>query len=188
MADPYSRSGGDIVIFRETPLSGAYLIEMDPIRDGRGFFARTYCRETFAAKGLNPHIEQCNLSYNRRRGTIRGMHFQREPYAEAKLVHCIRGAIYDAIIDLRPQSATYKRWFAVTLTGYDRIMLYVPEGFAHGFQTLQDHTEVMYQMSRAYHPEASAGIRWNDAQFQIEWPLECTVISGRDRSYPEYAP
>ena len=170
--------------FVETGLSGAWLIEPDLISDERGFFARTYCRNEFADKGLNPNLVQCNISFNRLRGTLRGMHFQKAPHAEAKLVRCTQGSIYDVIIDLRDDSQTYAKWFGVELTAETRKALYVPEGFAHGFLTLQDNTEVLYQMSEFFHAECAAGVRWNDPLFFISWPGAVKVISERDRDYP----
>lgn len=172
--------------FSETPLEGAYLIELDKLKDERGFFARTFCSNEFEIRGLMPKFVQCNLSYNGKRGTVRGMHYQRPPHEEAKLVHCIRGELYDVIIDLRPSSKTYRQTFATHLNRNSGTMLYIPEGFAHGFQTLQDETEVLYYMSSPYKPEAAAGIRWNDPSFSISWPLEVAIISDRDRRYPDY--
>ena len=147
------------MIFTETRLAGAYLIEPERIEDERGFFARTWCRDEFERHGLNPRLVQCNVSYNARRGTLRGMHYQAKPHEEAKLVRCTRGAIYDVIVDLRPDSPTYRQWVAAELTAENRRMLYIPEGFAHGFQTLADETEVFYQMSELFHPESARGVR-----------------------------
>lgn len=185
------------MIFIETPLPGAYIIEMEPAADERGFFARTFCRREFSAHGLNPDLAQCSISFNSKKGTLRGMHYQVHPHAEAKLVRCSRGAIYDVILDIRPDSPTFKKWFAVGLTapGSDRAlsslqpedscrMLYIPEGFAHGFQTLLDDTEVVYQISEYYHPEAARGILWNDPAFGISWPLADVTMSEKDRAYP----
>ena len=172
------------MIFRETKLQGAYIIEPEPITDERGFFARTWGQEDFAAHGLNSRIVQCNTSLNKQAGTLRGMHYQIAPHAEVKLVRCTAGAIYDVIIDLRPHSATRGQWLGVELTARNRLMAYVPEGFAHGFQTLADETEVFYQVSEYYHPESARGVRWDDPAFGIEWPLEVSVISERDRSHP----
>lgn len=172
--------------FSKTPLEGAYLIGLEKHEDERGFFTRTFCANEFEARGLMPQFIQCNLSYNRKRGTIRGMHYQHPPYGEAKLVQCIRGELYDVIIDLRPLSKTYRQTFAVHLAGNSGTMLYIPEGFAHGFQTLHDETEVLYYMSSPYKPEAAAGIRWNDPSFSIVWPLDVKIISERDRHYPDY--
>ena len=170
--------------FIETELSGAWLIEPDLISDERGFFARTYCRNEFADKGLNPNLAQCNISFNKLRGTLRGMHFQKAPYAEAKLVRCTQGSIYDVIVDLRHDSQTFTEWFGIELTAENRKALYVPEGFAHGFLTLQDDTEVLYQMSEFFHAEGAAGVRWDDPLFSISWPGAVKVISERDRDYP----
>ena len=176
------------MIFTSTPLAGSYLIEPDLISDERGFFARTYCRNEFADKGLNPNLVQCNISYNKVRGTLRGMHYQKAPYAEAKLVRCTQGGIYDVIIDLRSDSKTFTQWFGVELTAENRKALYVPEGFAHGFITLKDDTEVLYQMSEFFHAECAAGARWNDPVFSIQWPVEVKVISERDQNYQDFKP
>lgn len=172
--------------FIPTSLVGAYLIEPEPISDERGFFARTYCRNEFAEMGLNPNLVQCNISYNKVRGTLRGMHYQKMPHAEAKLVRCTQGAIYDVIVDLRNDSKTFTQWFGVELTAESRKALYVPEGFAHGFLTLMDDTEVLYQMSEFFHTECAVGIRWNDPLFAIDWPGEIAVISDRDARYPDF--
>ena len=175
------------MIFRETPLLGAYTITLEPSRDDRGFFARTYCEYEFKNRGLLPCLAQCNISYNRCRGTLRGMHYQIAPYSEAKLVTCLIGAVYDVIIDLRPESPTYRQWFGVELSGgHTRSMLYVPKHFAHGFQTLKDDTEVFYQMSEFYHPECASGIRWDDPAFKISWPPATRILSQKDRSYPDF--
>jgi dTDP-4-dehydrorhamnose 3,5-epimerase len=176
------------VIFTETPLVGAFLIDLEPVADERGFFARSFCRREFTAHGLNPDIAQCNISLNRRRGTLRGMHWQAAPHQEAKLIRCTHGAIHDVIIDLRPGSPTFAAHIAATLTAADRRMLYVPEGFAHGFVTLEDDTEVFYQMSEFYAPECSHGVRYDDPAFAISWPIEILVVSDRDRSYPDWVP
>jgi dTDP-4-dehydrorhamnose 3,5-epimerase len=170
----------------ELPLTGAYQIEIEAISDERGFFARTWCKETARLLGLDPHLEQCSISYNLRKGTLRGMHFQRDPYGEAKLVRCTRGAIYDVLLDLRPQSATFKNWVGVELSADNYQMVYIPPGLAHGFITLADDSEVFYQISQPYRPEASAGVRWNDPAFSIAWPMVPTVLSERDQSYPEF--
>jgi len=175
------------MIFKETRLKGAYVIEIEPLEDERGFFARTWCQREFEAHGLNSRLAQCSLSFNRKRGTLRGMHYQVAPYEEARLVRCTMGAIYDVIIDLRPNLHTFKKWETVELTATNRRMLYIPEGFAHGFQTLEDNTEVFYQMSEFYHPEASRGVRWNDPAFRIVWPNDIIVVSDKDREYPDSA-
>jgi dTDP-4-dehydrorhamnose 3,5-epimerase len=206
--------------FIETKLKGAYIIEIEPFEDERGFFARTFCRKEFEAHGLNPNLVQCNISYNRKKGTLRGMHYQAPPYEEAKLVICISGAIYDVIIDFRPNSPTYCQWIGVVLSGQYTVnneqsavssfkltddssrltpdaayssqltvsykMLYIPEGFAHGFLTLMDNTEVFYQMSEFYMPEYARGVRWNDPAFGIHWPRDVIVISEKDKAYHDF--
>ena len=176
------------VIFTETPLKGAFLIELEPHPDWRGFFARTFCRREFEERGLNPEIAQCNLSLNLRAGTLRGMHFQKAPACEAKLVRCLRGRIYDVIIDLRPQSPTYRKHFAVELTAESYRALFVPEFFAHGFQSLVDETLVEYQMSEYYDRQRSYGFRYDDSAFGLAWPLAITVISEQDLAWPAFAP
>lgn len=173
--------------FAETPLAGAFVIDIEPIEDERGFFARTFCRREFEARGLNPDLAQCNISFNRRKGTLRGMHFQVKPREEAKVVWCAAGAIHDVIIDLRPASPTFKRWHDVELKAGTWRMLYIPEGFAHGFQTLADDTVVYYQMSEFYDAGCARGVRWDDPAFGIRWPAPPSVISGRDRGYPGFA-
>jgi dTDP-4-dehydrorhamnose 3,5-epimerase len=210
--------------FIETKLKGVYIIEVEKFEDDRGFFARTFCRREFEAHGLNPDIAQCNVSFNKKRGTLRGMHYQIAPYQEAKLVTCLRGSLYDVIIDLRPDSLTYRQWFAVVLSAPWNViskrsaasivhftsdiswltahslhdathgsqltahyrMVYIPEGFAHGFVTLMDNTEVFYQMSEFYMPEYARGIRWNDPVFEITWPFDIAVISEKDMRYPDF--
>jgi dTDP-4-dehydrorhamnose 3,5-epimerase len=176
------------VIFTELPLPGAYRIDPEPHADHRGFFARTWCAREFEARGLNPRLVQCNISFNARRGILRGMHFQAPPHAEAKLVRCTRGAIYDVLIDLRRDSPTFRRWAAVELTADNRRAVYVPEGFAHGFQTLEDRSDVFYQMSQFYHPESHRGVRWDDPAFGIAWPIAPPVLSAADSQYPLLAP
>lgn len=173
---------------RFTPLllSGAYLVELELIHDERGFFARTWCADEFKTRGLSTKLAQCGISYNRRRGTLRGMHYQAEPYAEAKLVRCSAGAIYDVIVDLRQGSATYRQWLAVELTAANHKMIYIPEGFAHGFQTLADESEVFYQISEPYISECARGVRWDDPVFRIEWPIADPIVSGRDRNFPDH--
>lgn len=174
------------MIFTETELKGAFVIELQRIGDDRGFFARAFCREEFAAHGLDPQVDQCNVSFNKRRGTLRGMHYQEAPHGEAKLVRCTQGAVFDAIVDLRRDSATYKRYFGIELSATNRKMLYVPENFAHGFQTLEDDTEVFYQMSRPYNGQHARGVRWDDPAFGIEWPPAERTILARDRNYPDF--
>jgi dTDP-4-dehydrorhamnose 3,5-epimerase len=174
--------------FTELELPGAYLIELDRIEDERGFFARTFCRDEFAEHGLETEVVQANTAFNRRSGTLRGMHFQAAPHEESKLVRCTRGAVYDVIVDLRPGSPTHTRWVGVELTAENDVMLYVPKGFAHGYQTLVDETETSYLMSEHYEPSAASGVRWNDPAFGIDWPeTEERVINDRDRTWPDYA-
>ncbi|MBF6569633.1 MAG: dTDP-4-dehydrorhamnose 3,5-epimerase [Candidatus Binataceae bacterium] len=173
--------------FTETALKGAFVLDPEMIEDDRGFFARTFCRKEFAAYNLNPDLVQCSISFNRQPGTLRGMHYQSAPHAEAKLIRCTRGAIYDVILDLRSHSPTFRRWVAVHLSAENRQMVYVPEGFAHGFQTLEDETEVSYYISEFYSPEHARGVRWNDPAFAIGWPIANPVISVRDQTHPEFA-
>jgi dTDP-4-dehydrorhamnose 3,5-epimerase len=175
------------MIFSKASLEGAFIIEPQPVEDERGFFARAWCQREYEAQGLNPRLVQCSISFNKKRGTLRGMHYQVKPYEEAKLVRCTRGAIYDVIIDLRSDSSTFKQWMTVELTADNRRMLYVPEGFAHGFQTLEDNTEVFYQMSEFYERQSARGVRWNDPAFGIPWPADELIISARDQSYPDFS-
>ncbi len=172
--------------FTETPLKGAWIIDIARIEDERGFFARTWAPEELTAHGLDPTLAQCNVAWNHRRGTIRGMHFQRAPMQEVKIVRCTRGAILDVIIDLRPESPTFCRWTSVELTDDNRRMLYIPFGFAHGYQTLVDGVETYYHVSAAYSPAHSSGVRWNDPRFGVSWPLEPTLISPRDTDWPDF--
>jgi dTDP-4-dehydrorhamnose 3,5-epimerase len=174
------------MIFKETKLKGAFIIEPEVHFDSRGFFARTFCQREFIQHGLNPMVVQCNVSFNKKRGTLRGMHHQIAPHQEVKIVRCTAGAIYDVIIDLRPDSVTFKNWLGVELTAENRKMVYIPEGFSHGFMTLKDDTEVFYQMSQFYAPESGFGIRWNDPFFGVIWPDEVAVISDRDMNYPDF--
>ena len=171
------------MIFTETSLPGAYIIELNPSHDERGFFARSWCQQEFAAHGLKTAVRQCNISFNKQKGTLRGMHYQVKPHEEAKLVTCIRGALHDVIIDLRPNSPTFKQWLGVELSHQNRRLLYIPEGFAHGFQTLEDNTEIFYYMFEFYHPESARGIRWDDPMFGITWPINVAKISPNDKSY-----
>ncbi len=172
--------------FRETRIEGAFVIEPERFEDERGFFARTFCAKEFAERGLDPRVSQANVSYNERRGTLRGMHFQRPPHAEAKVVRCTRGAVHDVIVDIRPESPTYLAHFAVRLDEDNRTMLYVPQGCAHGYLTLADQTEVAYMMSEAYSPAHGAGVRYDDPAFGIDWPEPVRVILERDRTYPDF--
>ncbi|MFI4980618.1 MAG: dTDP-4-dehydrorhamnose 3,5-epimerase [Nevskiales bacterium] len=176
------------MIFIETPLAGAFLIELTPIEDERGAFARSFCQTEFAAHGIFFPVAQCNISRNHRRGTLRGMHMQRDPHAEKKLVRCSRGALWDVLVDLRPGSPTRGRWYGAELTEANGRMLYIPEGFAHGFQTLADDTTVDYMMSAFYASAAGAGVRWNDPALGIDWPISDPIMSERDRIYPDWQP
>jgi dTDP-4-dehydrorhamnose 3,5-epimerase len=171
--------------FKETKLLGAFLIDLDRKEDSRGFFARVFCAEEFRDKGLKADVAQCSISFNRRKGTLRGMHWQAAPKAETKLVRCTRGAIFDVIVDLRPDSSTRLQHVALELTADNRRMLYVPEGFAHGFQTLTNDTEVFYQMTEFFAPECARGARWNDPAFGIPWPLPNPIVNERDKSWPD---
>lgn len=170
--------------FVETPLAGAFVVELESLTDERGMFARSFCRQEFRERGLDPAVAQCNVSYNAKRGTLRGLHYQAPPHEEAKLVRCTRGAIWDVIVDLREASPTRLRWHSVELTENNRSALYIPRGFAHGFQTLAAEAEVLYQMSELYHPECARGIRWNDPALGIRWPLADPIVSERDRGLP----
>ena len=174
------------MIFTETKLPGAFLVEPEYSRDERGFFARTWCQREFAAHGLEPRLAQCSVSLNLRRGTLRGMHYQVLPGPEVKLVRCTQGALYDVILDLRPDSAAFRQWAAFELDARNRRSLCIPAGCAHGFQTLLDETEVFYQISEFYAPELARGARWNDPAFQIEWPLADPILSERDRTWPDF--
>lgn len=169
--------------FIETKLSGAYVIEIEQIEDERGFFARSWCVKDFEKYGLSNKLVQCNISFNKYKGTLRGMHYQIKPYEEEKLVRCTKGAIYDVIVDLRKDSKTYKQWIGIELTESNRRMIYIPKGFAHGFQTLEDDTEVFYQMTEFYNEKYSTGIRWDSTETGIKWPISKVIISEKDRSY-----
>jgi dTDP-4-dehydrorhamnose 3,5-epimerase len=173
--------------FTETRISGAYLVEPEPRQDARGFFARVWCRDEFAAHGLTAAFVQCNDSFSVRRGTLRGLHYQMAPHGEVKLVRCIRGSVFDVIVDLRPHSSTYTDWFGTTLSAENRLMVYVPEGCAHGYLTLEDASEVVYPVSTPYQPGAERGVRWNDPAFGIEWPFtQPLTMSPKDERWPDY--
>jgi len=174
------------MIFVETELQGAFVVKLEKFEDERGFFARSWCRREFESQGLNPNLLQCNISFNRKKGTLRGMHYQAPPNEEAKLVRCTMGAIYDVIIDLRPDSSTFKQWISLEMTSENKKMIYIPEHFAHGFITLEDNTEVFYQMSEFYAPDFARGIRWNDPVFRIQWPIEPVTLSEADRNFPDF--
>ncbi len=170
--------------FTETALKGAYLVEVERFSDERGFFGRTFCSQEFANHGLNPNLVQCSTSYNSKKATLRGMHFQAAPFEEAKLVRCTMGAVYDVIVDLRPASPTYRKWVGTELTAENRTALYIPEGFAHGFLTLEDRSELFYQMSQYWSLPHGRGVRWDDPAFAIQWPLQPLVLSPKDAVYP----
>jgi dTDP-4-dehydrorhamnose 3,5-epimerase len=173
--------------FNETRLPGAYLVEPEPIADERGFFARAWCQKEFQAHDLTDQFVQCNLAYNRSRGTLRGLHFQRSPHREVKVVRCTMGRIFDVIVDLRPQSPTHRHWAGYELSAENRKMLYIPKGFAHGYVTLSDHSEIYYQVSAFYAPQSEGGVRWNDPAFGIKWPeITPLIISSKDRKWPDY--
>lgn len=172
--------------FTETKLAGAFILDLELREDSRGFFARTFCQKEFEAHGLKPSVAQCNCSYNHRKGTMRGMHYQLPPAAETKLVRCTRGGIYDVIIDLRPGSSTYRQWVGVELTEQNRRQLYVPEMFAHGYLTLTEGAEVAYQVGEFYTPGYERGIRYDDPVFKIEWPVAIEVISDKDAAWPAF--
>jgi dTDP-4-dehydrorhamnose 3,5-epimerase len=171
------------MIFTETPLPGAFLVEVSPLADERGFFARTYCTEEFAAQGLMCEWRQCSVSLNTRKGTLRGLHYQKAPHEEHKLVRCTAGAVFDVIVDVRANSSTYRRWFGLQLTAANHRSLFIPPGFAHGFITLSDDAEVYYMISVPYAPEHQAGYRWDDPAFDIRWPIAPSVISPRDAAF-----
>jgi dTDP-4-dehydrorhamnose 3,5-epimerase len=171
------------VIFTQTKLAGAYLVDAERRIDPRGFFARIWCREEFSAHGLDPNLVQCSISFNEVRGTLRGMHYQQKPHEEVKLVRCTTGEIYDVIVDLRANSPTRYQWTATILSAENRRSLYIPQGFAHGFQTLTDKVEVFYQMSEFYHPDSARGLPWNDPVIGIDWPIDNVIISDRDAAF-----
>jgi dTDP-4-dehydrorhamnose 3,5-epimerase len=175
------------MIFRELKLTGAFIIELKKIEDERGFFAQSWSEKEFAAQGLDSHLVECSISFNRKRGTLRGMHYQAAPHGQVKIVRCTKGSIHDVIIDLRAGSPTFKRWESVELSEANHRMLYIPKDFAHGFLTLEDATEVFYQMSDPYAPESGRGVRWDDRAFGISWPAPVSMINERDRSYPDFA-
>jgi dTDP-4-dehydrorhamnose 3,5-epimerase len=177
-----------MMIFKETTLPGAYVIEPERINDHRGFFARVWCKKELQQHGLNGDLAQSNIGFSHRKGTVRGLHFQRFPYAESKIVRCTRGAIFDVIVDLRPESSTYKCWFGVELSDENRKMIYVPEGMAQGYLTLRDDTEINYHTSQFFNPEAATGVRFDDPVLAIQWPLAASVVSEQDRHWPLLAP
>jgi dTDP-4-dehydrorhamnose 3,5-epimerase len=174
------------VRFLESKVAGAFVVDLETFADDRGFFARVWCARELGERGLESRLAQCSTSFNRRKGTLRGMHYQIAPHAEAKLVRCIRGAIHDVVVDLRRESPTFRRWDAVELTAENRRGLYIPPGCAHGFQTVADDSEVLYFISEFHAPDAARGARWNDPAFAIEWPLPDPILSERDRTYPDF--
>jgi len=175
------------LLFSETKIAKVFTIEPDPIRDNRGFFARSFCQEEFRQYNLKRRIVQCSISQNKTKGTLRGIHYQISPHEEEKIVSCIRGSIYDVILDLRKDSSTCYQWIAVELTSDNFRMVYIPKGCAHGFQTLEDNSVVYYQMTGFYHPESARGVRYNDPKFAIEWPVERKIMSEKDRSFADYS-
>jgi dTDP-4-dehydrorhamnose 3,5-epimerase len=180
----HSSGEGYRLKFVDTPLAALYVVELEPARDDRGFFARSFCAREFKARGLDFVVAQCNVSFNERAGTLRGLHFQARPYEEAKLVRCTRGAIYDVAVDIRPNSPTHLHWYSVELTPDNGRMIYIPPGFAHGFQTLEDRSEVFYLMSEFYEPNSGRGLRWDDPTLAISWPIGGPIISDKDRAHP----
>ncbi len=182
----YTRGENLFMKFFETELKGSYIIELEKLEDERGFFTRIWDKKKIQDKGLDSDLVQMSFSFTKKKGTLRGMHFQKKPFEETKLVRCTRGKIFDVIIDLRPESNTYKKWIGVELKSDDLKMLYIPEGFGHGFQTLEDDTEVFYQMSNWFSPEHVRGIRWNDKEFDIKWPIKCSIISKKDTAYEDF--
>lgn len=174
--------------FSQTALSGVFLVEPELLTDDRGAFARSFCVDEFATAGIEFEVVQANISFNRYSGTVRGMHFQAAPHGEAKVVRCTRGAMYDVVVDLRPGSDTYGEWVAAELNADNRVAFYIPEGCAHGFQTLLDNTEVDYLMSGRYEPAAASGVRFDDPAFGIDWPLAVSSVSDRDREWPDFKP
>jgi len=186
VCNPNSQCRGNLMIFFRSKIQDVYVIELEPQRDERGFFSITWDRQKFEEKGLNCNLAQCGISFNKKKGTIRGMHFQVPPHEETKIVRCTRGKIFDVVIDLRPRSSTYKQWISQELTDQNRRMLYIPQGIAHGFQTLEDDTEIFYQISEFYSPQHSRGVRWNDPAFGIHWPLAMSLISKNDMNFPDF--
>ena len=176
------------MLFHQTKLEGSYIIELEELRDGRGFFARSWCKKEFEGHRLNTCIVQTNIGFSEKKGTLRGLHYQKAPHEEVKLVRCTRGAMYDAIIDLRPDSRTYLQWISVELTDSNHKMLYVPEGFAQGYLTLSDNTEMCYQTSQFYAPQSARGVRFSDPVFKIDWPIPIKIISEADMTWPDYIP
>jgi dTDP-4-dehydrorhamnose 3,5-epimerase len=175
------------MLFTELALSGAFSISPQRHEDSRGWFARTFCRDEFSANGLASEFVQCSTSFNARRGTLRGMHFQRAPHEERKLVRCTRGAVFDVLLDLRPGSPTHGRWLSIELTDANGLAVYIPSGLAHGFQTLTDCSEIFYQIAQRHDPATAAGVRWDDPAFSIGWPLTPPILSDKDAAYPDFS-
>lgn len=178
--------GGAGLTFAELSIKGAFVLDLELKEDERGFFATSWSKHEFARRDLDSELSECNVSFNKNKGTLRGMHYQAEPYGQTKLVRCTQGAIYDVIVDLRPDSPTFKKWEGFELTARNRRMLYIPRGLAHGFQAIEDASEVLYQMAQPFNAAAGRGVRWNDPAFGISWPLPVSVISPRDRDYPDF--
>ncbi len=172
--------------FSETHLPGVFIIDIEPIHDERGMFARCWCKKTMQQQGLLTELSQCSISFNLAKGTLRGLHYQIAPHAETKIVRCTHGSIFDVVVDLRTESPTFKKWFGILLSAENHQMLYIPEGLAHGLITLEPNTEIFYQISVPYIPESARGLRWNDPAFSIEWPMEPLVISSKDAAYPYF--
>ncbi len=170
--------------FIETPLKGAYVVELEKREDERGFFARAFCVDEFAAHGLNTTVKQSNLSGSAQKGTTRGLHYQVSPMGEVKFIRCIKGAVFDVLVDMRPESSTYKQWFGLELSADNQKAIYIPEGFAHGHQTLEDDSQIMYLTSQVYSPEHERGVRWDDPAIHVQWPLTPTVVSDKDQTWP----
>lgn len=185
---PDSEAGDHSLIFTPTSIPGAYIVDIEPRRDDRGFFTRSWCVNEFERNGLNARLVQCNISFNQQRGTLRGMHYQAAPHPEAKLVRCTRGAIYDVVLDLRPDSPGYLKWQGVELSDTNHRALFIPDGCAHGFQSLTDNSEVLYHMSEFYHADLARGVRWNDPAFGISWPIPQPILSERDAALADYTP
>jgi dTDP-4-dehydrorhamnose 3,5-epimerase len=175
------------MIFRKTNLKGVFIIELEKHKDDRGYFARTWCENEFKANGLNSKLAQANTALSVQKGTLRGMHYQIAPYEETKIIRCIRGSVFDVVIDIRPDSITYCQWLGIELSSENHTMLYVPEGFAHGYKTLRNNSEVFYLVSQFYTPDAERGIRWDDPAFSIKWPeTSDLIISEKDKNWPDY--
>lgn len=174
--------------FNQTPLQGAFVIEVEKREDERGFFGRSWCVREYADHGLDPTVVQANVSFNKVKGTLRGMHFQTAPHEEVKVVRCTRGSLYDVIVDLRPESPTYCQWFGVELSAENYRMLYIPKRFAHGYQTLEDTVDLMYMVSTFFAPDQATGVMYNDPAFKIQWPLPVSMMNEKDRTWPVYVP